>query len=206
MKKILLGCIALSLSLQGLSQQELTLEQSTSGIRSIIPESILDFQWMNDSKCYTQLSSDFGYLLKGSVKGKEMDTLLSTEEFNKIADAELFAIYGIEWKDASKFWISNRGNYYEFDISNKTAKILLSLPENAENTNQSEATGDVAYTVENNLMIQGVNGMSYQVTDIDDKEIVSGQAIARSEFGISGGLFGRQMDQNWRSIKKMKAM
>lgn len=189
MKKILLGCIALSFSLQGLSQQELTLEQSTSGIRSILPESILDFQWMNDSKCYTQLSSDFGYLLKGSVKGKEMDTLLSTEEFNKIADAKLFAIYGIEWKDASKFWISNGGNYYEFDVSNKTAKTLLSLPEDAENANQSESTGDVAYTIENNVLIQGVNGMTYQVTDIDDKEIVSGQAIARSEFGISGGLF-----------------
>lgn len=189
MKKIFLGLIALTFSFQGVAQQELTLEQSTSGIRSILPESILDFQWMSDSKCYTQLSSDFGYLLKGTAKGEEMDTLLSTEEFNEIAGAELFAIYGIEWKEASKFWISNRGSYYEFDISNKTAKTLLTLPEEAENATQSGSTGAVAFTNENNVRIMGTDGKVHTVTDIKDASIVSGQAIARSEFGITNGLF-----------------
>ncbi len=189
MKKIFLGFVAIALSFQGLAQQELTLEQSISGIRSIFPESILDFQWMTDSKCYTQLSSDFGYLLKGTVKGDEMDTLLSTQEFNEVAGAQLFAIYGVEWKEASKFWISNRGNYYEFDISNKTAKTLVSLPEDAGDTKQSKSKGHVAYTVGNNVRIATVDGKEHVVTDIEDENIVSGQAIARSEFGITQGFF-----------------
>lgn len=189
MKKILLGFAALAISFQGVAQQELTLEQSTSGIRSILPESILDFQWMTDGSCYTQLSSDFGYLLKGTAKGDEMDTLLSTQEFNEIAGSELFAIYGVEWKDASKFWINSRGNYYEFDISNKTGKRLVALPEDAENAKQSASKGHVAYTVANNVHIIGTDGKEYAVTEKEDENIVSGQAIARSEFGITEGLF-----------------
>jgi dipeptidyl-peptidase-4 len=189
MKKIFLGFVALAFSFQGVAQQELTLEQSTSGIRSILPESILDFQWMSDSKCYTQLSSDFGYLLKGTAKGEEMDTLLSTQEFNELAGAELFAIYGVEWKEASKFWISNRGNYYEFDISNNTAKTLVTLPQEAANATQSGSSGAVAYTDENNVRIMGTDGKAHTVTEIEDPSIVSGQAIARSEFGITNGLF-----------------
>jgi dipeptidyl-peptidase-4 len=175
---------------QGWAQlKELTLEQSTSGLRALLPESIIDFQWMPDSKCYTQLSSDFGYLLKGTVKGKELDTLLSTQEFNEIVGSQLFAIYGVEWKDASTFWISNRGKYYAFDITTKKAKTLVSLPENGENPIQSKSTGAVAFTEGNNVRIVDTEGNIHKVTAIDDKNIVSGQAIARSEFGITKGLF-----------------
>jgi len=190
MKRILFVSTFLFLGLQSFAQlQELTLEQSTSGFRSLLPESLLDFQWMSDSKCYTHLSSDFRYLVKGTVDGKDPDTLLSTQEFNEASDAELFAIYGVSWVDDSKFWISNGGNYYEFDIKENKGKTLVRLPENAENGTQSNATGDVAYTIENNVGIKAVNGMTYLVTEIENENIVSGQAIARSEFGITNGLF-----------------
>lgn len=189
MKKVVLALAAFAFSFQGFTQQELTLEQSTSGMGSIYPESILDFQWMPDSKCYTQLSSNFGYLLKGTVKGEAMDTLLSTQEFNEIAGAQLFAIYGVQWKDASKFWINNGGKYYEFDIDKKKAKTLVELPEGADNTSQSETQGHVAYTIENNVRIKGADGSMHIVTEIEDENIVSGQAIARSEFGITRGFF-----------------
>lgn len=190
MKKIVIGLAAFVLSFQGIGQQqELTLEQSISGVRSLLPESILDFNWMPDSKNYTHLSSDFQYLVKGSITSKDMDTLLSTAAFNEAAGSGLFAIYGITWKDNSKFWVESSGSYYEFDLSTKTARTLVELPKEAENSKQSEVTGDVAYTVGNNVRIQSVNGMSYQVTNNEDRNIVSGQAIARSEFGITDGLF-----------------
>lgn len=190
MKNILFATALLFIGFQSIAQrQELTLEQSTSGFRALLPESLLDFQWMKDSECYTHLSSDFQYLVKGTVKGEKMDTLLSTSEFNEIAEAELFAIYGVEWVADSRFRISNRGNFYEFDISDNTARTLVQLPGEAENADQCSATGDVAYTVDNNVGIKSVNGMTYAVTEIEDKNIVSGQAIARSEFGITKGLF-----------------
>ena len=41
----------------------------------------------------------------------------------------------------------------------------------------------------NNVYINTAEGFKLIVTDNSDKNIVSGQAIARSEFGITGGLF-----------------
>ncbi len=189
MKKLLLGFVTLTISLQGCAQQELTLEQSTSGFRSLVPESILDFQWMMDSKCYTQLAADYQSILKGTATGDEMETLLTLADFNKIAGVEFRHMYGVQWKDDSKFWLSQGGKYVEFDISNNTAKTLVELPEGVENPSQSDAVGHVAYTLDNNVRILGVDGMTHSVTEIEDPNIVSGQAIARSEFGITQGFF-----------------
>ena len=189
MKKLLLGFVTLTISLQGFAQQELTLEQSTSGFRSLVPESILDFQWMMDSKCYTQLAADYQSILKGTATGDEMETLLTLADFNKIAGVEFRHMYGVQWKDDSKFWLSQGGKYVEFDISNNTAKTLVELPEGVENPSQSDAVGHVAYTLDNNVRILGVDGMTHSVTEIEDPNIVSGQAIARSEFGITQGFF-----------------
>ncbi|XOV69023.1 MAG: DPP IV N-terminal domain-containing protein [Fluviicola sp.] len=189
MKNILLAFVAFALSFQGVAQQELTLEQSTSGFRSVMPESILDFQWMMDSKCYTQLSADYQSIEKGTATGDDLETLVKLSDFNKIARVEFRHMYGVQWKDASKFWLNQGGKYVEFDISNNTAKTLVTLPEEAENPSQSGAVGHVAYTVDNNVRIQSVDGKTHSVTEIEDKNIVSGQAIARSEFGITQGFF-----------------
>ncbi|MCR9172692.1 MAG: S9 family peptidase [bacterium] len=189
MKKLLVGFIALNFVFQGIAQQELTLEQSTSGFRAVMPESILDFQWMKDSKSYTQLSADYQSILKGTATGDELETLVTLSDFNEIAGVEFRHMYGVKWKDENKFWLSQGGKYVEFDVSNKTAKILVSLPEEAENPSQQNTKGHVAYTVDNNVRILGVDGNTHTVTDIEDKNIVSGQAIARSEFGITQGFF-----------------
>lgn len=189
MKKIVLGFVALTISLQGFSQQELTLEQSTSGFRAVVPESILDFQWMMDSKCYTQLAANYGAIEKGTATGEGLETLVTLSDFNKVAGVEFRHMYGVQWKDASKFWLSQGGKYVEYDISNKTAKVLVELPEDAENPSQSESAGHVAFTVANDVQIWGTDGTKHMVTDIEDENIVSGQAIARSEFGITQGFF-----------------
>ncbi len=189
MKKILLGFVVLVISLQGIAQTELTLEQSTSGYRALLPESILDFQWMMDSKSYTQLAADYQSIQKGLATKDDLETLVTLSDFNKIAGVQFRHMYGVQWKDASKFWLSQGGKYVEFDVSNKTAKVLVELPKDAENPSQSESAGHVAYTLDNNVRIVGADGTEYLVTEIDDPNIVSGQAIARSEFGITQGFF-----------------
>jgi len=189
MKKLLLGFVALTISLQGFTQQELTLEESTSGFRGLVPESILDFQWMMDSKCYTQLAPDYQSIMKGTATGDELETIVSLADFNKIAGVEFQHMYGVQWKEDSKFWLSQGGKYVEFDISNNTAKTIVDLPEGVGDPSQSGAAGHVAYTVDNNVQILSVDGKVHMVTEIEDPNIVSGQAIARSEFGITQGFF-----------------
>ncbi|MCK0204148.1 DPP IV N-terminal domain-containing protein, partial [Ornithobacterium rhinotracheale] len=51
-------------------------------------------------------------------------------------------------------------------------------------------TNRVAFTMENNLYVAQPNGGKIlQVTNSKDKNIVSGQAIHRSEYGIKKGIF-----------------
>ena len=64
--------------------------------------------------------------------------------------------------------------------------IILIEAENAEYNDKAKA---VAYTIENNLYIATSSDPKIAITSYDDKNIVSGQAIARSEFGITKGTF-----------------
>ena len=49
-------------------------------------------------------------------------------------------------------------------------------------------SGNLAFCIENNVWIRN-NSNSIAVTNNSDPNIVSGQSIARSEFGITNGLF-----------------
>ncbi len=189
MKKILLGTLALIISCSAIAQKkELTLQDAVT-TRGLRPASIVDFHWMPDSKCYSYLSSDYGYLLKGVVNSKDVDTLISTRELNEIAGSQIRYIAGIEWVEANVFRVNNGSEFLEVNIKEKSAKRLVELPEGAENPEQHPITGDVAYTVGNEVAVSTVGGRHIGVTRIGDKNIVSGQAIARSEFGITNGLF-----------------
>src|SRR5690606_20969816 len=68
-------------------------------------------------------------------------------------------------------------------------QLISKVDESAENSTLQNETGNVAYTVGNNLFVQKADGTTVAVTNNTDKNIVSGQAIARSEFGITNGIF-----------------
>ena len=63
------------------------------------------------------------------------------------------------------------------------------MAEGAKNVHLSSAL-NAAYTVDNNVYVNwSEDGSMQQVTFHEDANIVAGQAIARSEFGITEGLF-----------------
>lgn len=190
MKKIFAGAVLLIFSFSLNAQlKELTLEDAVSGSRKFRPASMVDFNWMPDSQCYSYLSENYRHLLKGTAKGKDVDTLLSVNEFNEIAGTEMYTVYGLKWISMETFRISDGSNFYEFNVKSKTSKRLVELPKDAANAAQNSKTGDVAYTIDNNVSIKTVDGKTFEVTNLADANIVSGQAIARSEFGITNGLF-----------------
>lgn len=190
MKKIFAGAFALIFSFSINAQlKELTLEDAVSGSRKFRPTSMVDFNWMPDSQCFSYLSENYRHLLKGSAKGNDVDTIISVNEFNEIAGTEMYTVYGLKWISMETFRIGDGSNFYEFNVKTKTSKRLVNLPKEAANATQDSKTGHVAYTMDNNVSIQTVDGNTFEVTKIDDANIVSGQAIARSEFGITNGLF-----------------
>ncbi|MDB2495190.1 S9 family peptidase, partial [Flavobacteriaceae bacterium] len=62
-------------------------------------------------------------------------------------------------------------------------------PSDAENKEYNTPANAVAYTLGNNLYVASESNSKIAVTSIKNKDIVSGQAIARSEMGIRKGTF-----------------
>ncbi len=170
-------------------QKELSLEDAVmQQYRKFYPQSLTMFSWIPDTDCYTYLEG-YQKLMKASVKNPEAKEIATIQEINEKLGAELNWFSGMEWVNENEFWLNDGKRYYLWNIVEKNGKILHGLDEQAENSTFHSASENVAYTVENNIHIHTNDKKKILVTENEDKNIVSGQAIARSEFGITNGLF-----------------
>lgn len=64
----------------------------------------------------------------------------------------------------------------------------MTLPENAANVTVDKS-GQIAYTIENNLFLFTKDKKTIQLTNDTDKNVINGQAVHRNEWGINGGIF-----------------
>ncbi|MDP5010431.1 MAG: S9 family peptidase [Crocinitomicaceae bacterium] len=176
----------------GLSAQkkELTLKDAVMNqYRTFGPDRINGFEWIPNTDCYSFVSRNYQILYKSSVaetKDKEWYTI---QRVNEILGAELTSFYGLSWKNENEFVLSDGTKYYEFNTVTNKGKQIYSLDEAAENALFHDGSQNIAFTKGNNVYVNTASGLKLIVTDNSDKNIVSGQAIARSEFGITGGLF-----------------
>ena len=186
---ICLVVITLTLTHSSIAQKtELTLDDAVSQqYRKFYPTSLAMFSWVPDTDCYTYLES-YQKLMKASVRKTEAKEILSIQQLNEKLGAELNWFSGFEWKNENEFWVNDGQKFYSYNIVDEKGKLIHGLDE-AENTTFHNGTENVAYTKENNIYLHTGNGLKIIVTDNEDKNIVSGQAIARSEFGITNGLF-----------------
>lgn len=171
------------------AQKKLTLEQSVlQQFRQFAPESLPLFRWLPNTDCYTYLDN-FKTLKKASFGNTEAKDWFTIDEVNKALGSKLSWFTGFSWKNENEFWVNDGFRFYVFNTVTKSGKTLASLDDKAENATMSEASENIAYTRENNLYIQSNEGEKIKVTLNEDLNIVSGQAIARSEFGITNGIF-----------------
>lgn len=174
---------------QSTQKKELTLEHAVmQQYRGFYPQSLTLFQWVPNTDCYTYLEG-YQKLMKASVKNTDPKEILNINQLNAKLGAELSWFSGLTWKDENTFWVNNGQTYYEYNLVDGKGKTLNQLSENAANVLFNERSLNIAYTIENNAYIMRADGKEIKVTSNSDKNIVSGQAIARSEFGITGGLF-----------------
>ena len=170
-------------------KKELTLELAVmQQYRGFYPQSLTMFQWVPNTDCYSYLEG-YQKLMKGSVKNPTAKEILTIQELNDKLGSELNWFSGFSWKDENTFWVNDGNTYYEYNLVEEKGTKINYIAEEAENALFNEKSLHIAYTVENNVRIKDAFGVELSVTNNSDKNIVSGQAIARSEFGITGGLF-----------------
>ena len=170
-------------------KKELTLEQAVlQQHRALAAETLPNFQWIPFTENYTYIAG-YTKLMQASLSNTKANQILSIEEVNKILNSKLNWFSGFEWKDTSTFYVNDGAKFYSFNIKSKTGKLITDLGENTENATFQSSKETVAYTIENNLFVNLSDGKKIAITEETDKNIISGQTYARSEFGIRNGIF-----------------
>jgi dipeptidyl-peptidase-4 len=177
-----------SLLFNAISQKNLSLEEAVMGqYQQFYPEHMFGFNWVPNTDDYSYLD-EYTNLMYANAKNGNDKKILTINEVNELMETEFKYFSGLEWKDKTSFYIKAKNVILLFDYKTKKG-TKIELPESAKNVNISVASDQIAFTVENNIHYMNMDGESIVITSFEDKNIVSGQAIARSEFGITGGLF-----------------
>lgn len=177
---------ALNISAQ---TKQLTLEDAVmQQHRQFRADMMLGFQWLPNTTDYIYYGPGFTSLMKASANQTTATPLVTIAEVNAALKTNLRNFGGFQIKDANTIIVTDGPKYYQYNFTAKTGSEITSLPEGAENPTTDKSKQLIAYTVDNNLFVSKA-GAQVAITSNTDKNIVSGQAIARSEFGITNGIF-----------------
>ncbi|RYM33041.1 S9 family peptidase [Brumimicrobium glaciale] len=173
---------------QASAQKDLTLEEAVSGqYQQFYPDHVFGFGWIENLNKYSYLKQ-YQTLVIGEVGGEEKE-VLKISEVNEALDVKFNYFAGIKWKDENTIVLKLQNTVVTYNLKTKKG-TKIELPENAERTTFDHQYNNIAYTIDNNLYYTSVAQYNqFAVTENEDKNIVSGQEIARSEMGITQGIF-----------------
>ncbi len=185
MKKILLLLFVIT-SLTGFSQlKDLSLKDAVlASSAGLTPQNIQNLQWISGTNNY--IYEEGGEYIIKNASGKTLKKL-GDKLKNLLADpSKLPSIYNIS---KTEIVIPEGNGFVHYDYNND--KVLNQLVSDGLGVNKDYDYQNkvLAYTIENNLYVATASNPKIAVTTITDKNIVSGQAIHRYEFGISKGTF-----------------
>lgn len=175
------------------TKQDLSLPDAVLGQwGKFYPTDIPNLTWRIGQDAFTFLSEDGMSLMqqKAEDKKEKAIALFTLTDLNTALGENFSALPSIEWESATDFSFVEGGKSYwvSFDSKKLYKKEVVSFPQ-GENQDYHKVSQQIAYTVKNNLYFQNKKGEQIAITSFDDPNIVSGQAIARSEFGITKGIF-----------------
>jgi dipeptidyl-peptidase-4 len=188
LNKILLVGALLCSTISFTQKKELTLSDAvTQQGRKFGTDKLSFFQFIPNSQKYSFLNK-FKTVMIGSEGNCKTDSI-TLDQVNTALGAKLSWFSGFEWKDQTTFYVNDGVNYYSYNIVSKKGNLIVNLGEEAANATFKSTNENIAYTIENNLYLNNSSGKQIAITNNSDKNIVSGQTYARSEFGITNGIF-----------------
>ena len=175
-------------SFLGFSQEkELSIEDAVLGYyKGLYPTSLQNLHWVKNTDTYV-LQKGTELLFTNAKTNKITSTItLNDLESSYSTLKEIPQIMEISNEELI-FRVGNQIETYNYKTNEKVR--LVSFDENAQNTEYNEQAKAMAYTLSNNLYIGTSTNPRIEITSNTDKNIISGQAIHRSEFGIHKGTF-----------------
>lgn len=188
MKKIFIICLIGLIGSFSFGQKQMTLQESVAGqYQQFYPENVFNVEWIGNSNKYSYLEMYRSVMV--TEDGKEGEKITDVWVINEKLGTSLFHLVGMKWKDENTLVISQGTSVVSYNVKTESGSAIT-LPENADNLTFDPTYTYIAYTKDNNLFYTGINEFNeVAVTQFEDKNIVSGQAIARSEMGITNGIF-----------------
>ncbi len=187
MKKII-SFLFLFIFFTGFSQQkELTLEDAVLGYyKGLYPSTLNNLHWVDNINTYTFQKDN--ELILTDAKSNKVTSSISLSQLQKTYPTLKHFPRLLEISVSTLTF--RNGNIIEvYNYANNTKEISVAFDKAAKNSEFNSKAKAIAYTIENNLFIATASNSKIAVTSIKDKNIVSGQAIHRSEFGIVKGTF-----------------
>ncbi|MGM0477610.1 MAG: DPP IV N-terminal domain-containing protein [Bacteroidota bacterium] len=183
-----MGLLVFASAVNGQEEKKsMSLKEAVLGQYSLFaPDDIYGFDWIPDTKKYAFVKN-YRQLWVAELKG-EAKKVITVDQINESIGSEMRVLADVTWKDENTFYASFQNEFIVYHLNEKDGAVL-NLPPNAENMTLHAESGQVAYTVKNDIFYKKFSSNPVRVTNNDDPDIVSGKAIARSEFGITGGLF-----------------
>lgn len=190
MKRIYFVVLSVLIGVSAQAQKkELTLSDAVlQQYRAFRSDQLTGFSWVPKSDTYIYAES-YTTMKRANVKKNALETWFTVQDVNTALGAGLSNFFGYSWKNEQELYLNNGDQYYVYNPTTKAGKLIVDLDEEAENAVQEPTTGHVAFTKGNNLFVHAADGQKIVVTSNEAPGIVSGQSIARNEFGISGGIF-----------------
>jgi len=152
-------------------------------------DKLTGFQWIPNTNKYVYYVNGWGKMLSATAADSKAIEIATLNEINAALNTKLKNFFGTEWVDANTILVTENGKYYSYSLTSKTGKSIQECSESAENQIFDIAKQNLAFTEANNLYLLKKNKEKISITNNSDKNIVSGQTISRSEFGINGGIF-----------------
>lgn len=188
-KIILLLCLSLGLGVFA-QTRKLTLEEAVlQQNRQFRADKLTGFQWIPNTNQYVYYTDAWSKMLTAKATDTITSEYVTLNDINQALGTKLKNFFGISWIDSDTLFLNEGTAYYTYSITSKTGKKIQEIPAGAENISFDRANQLVAFTEKNNLYFLNKNQEKITVTNESNPAIVSGQSIARNEFGISGGIF-----------------
>lgn len=159
------------------------------GRTALAPANLKQLQWIPGTSQFTHIVNN--KIVRVNAADLAVDTLEVLSAINEglkaLNNQPLDAMPAVTWSDNGDLWFRTGKETFAYSPA-EGLRLKNSFPAEAENVDLHDKTFHVAYTRENELLVN-VNGREMSVAKSKEDGIVYGKSVHREEFGIYKGTF-----------------